>query len=164
MRGIDTDVRHMHLRPITEDSYQECVALAVAADQSDLVATNMKSLAQAAVNQKLVPLGIYDACHRGNGDPSGAMRGFLMYEVSAGVGFILRLMIDEGFQRRGYGGAAMSACIRRLRLIPAVELIATSHREKNHAAAQLYAGLGFVPWKEEWMKGGPTGEVYLMLQ
>jgi len=53
------------------------------------------------------------------------MVGFTMYELSAGVGFIRRLMIDQRFQRKGYGRAAMLEVIRRLTLHPEVEMIAT---------------------------------------
>ena len=56
-----------------------------------------------------------------------------MYALSNARGFILRLMIDEKFQRRGYGKAAMVEVIRRLKLHPEVERIATSHDRKNEA-------------------------------
>lgn len=74
------------------------------------------------------------------------MLGFAMYEMSAGVGFILRLIIDHRFQAKGCGKAAMREVIRRLRLCPEAEIIATSYKRSNTAAAQLCAGLGFAPW------------------
>ena len=61
-----------------------------------------------------------------------------MYEVVAGVGFILRLMIDRDAQGQGYGRSTVIEVMRRLRLSPEVELIATSHRRENVAAARLY--------------------------
>jgi len=91
------------------------------------------------------------------------MVGFTMYEVTAGVGFILRLMIDRRYQRQGHGRAAMVEVIRRPRLYPEVELIATSHRRGNEAAAQLYRGLGFVDWDIEWAKENEE-EVFLRLE
>jgi diamine N-acetyltransferase len=40
-------------------------------------------------------------------------------------------MIDRCYQRQGYARAAMVEVIRRLRLIPEVEMIATSHRRAH---------------------------------
>ena len=59
------------------------------------------------------------------------MVGFIMYELKGGVGFILRLMIDRRHQRQGYGRAAVLEVIRRLKLIPEVQMIATSHQRGN---------------------------------
>ena len=151
----------VHLRLITQDSLQECLSLAVADDQQGLIAANAESLAEAYVNGTLVPLAIYDASIRGSDPAPGSMVGFTMYEVSHGVGFILRLMIDEAHQRMGYGRATMLEVIRRLRLHPQVEMIATSHRRENIAAANLYRSLGFVHWHEDWLN--VEGEVFLQL-
>jgi len=41
--------RHVTLRPITEENYDECLNLQVADNQKDFVATNQYSLAQAWV-------------------------------------------------------------------------------------------------------------------
>lgn len=88
-----------------------------------------------------------------------------MYELSDAVGFIVRLMIDEKFQRTGYGRAAMIEVIRRLKLHPEVEQIATSHERKNEAAARLFESLGFVDWEHEELRGEKySGERYLILQ
>ena len=118
--------------------------------QKGFVATNVKSLAEAYVNPTDHPFGIYDAKAHYQASPS--MLGFTMYELVDAVGFILRLMIDEKYQRRGYGRAAMIEVMRRLRLHPEVEKIATSHDRKNKAAARLYESLGFVDWTHEWVK------------
>ena len=142
----------VHLRRVTMDNFGECIRLAVEESQTGLVASNAKSLAEASVNPTLFPLAIYDAAVVGYEKPRLPMVGFTMYEVTAGDGFILRLMVDRKFQRQGYGRAAMVEVIRRLRLHPEVELIATSYRKGNEAADQLYRGLGFVDWDIEWAK------------
>jgi hypothetical protein len=67
-----------------------------------------------------------------------------------------------GFQRQGYGHAAMREVIRRLRLDPQVQLIGTRHRRDNEAAANLYRNLGFGPWKVPWQNADPD-EVYVAL-
>ena len=126
------------------------------------VTTNAKSLAEASNNQNLYPFAVYDYSVIGHENPTAPMIGFTMYEVTAGVGFILRLMIASEFQRQGYGRAAMIEVIRRLNLYPEVQLIATSHLRENLAAEKLYRGLGFVPWDIEWAAENPN-EQYLML-
>lgn len=78
------------------------------------------------------------------------------------MGFILRLMIAREHQGQGYGRAAPAGAIRRLRLHPEVELIATSHRRDKLAAAHLYASLGFLLWEIPWAQQTPD-ETYLAL-
>ena len=108
-------------------------------------------------------LAIYDVMARGFEKPELPMVGFTMYELSAEVGFIRRLMIDQRFQRKGYGRAAMLEVIRRLKLHPEVKIIATRHRRENEAAAQLYRSLGFVDWNISWAEDHAS-EVYLALR
>jgi len=152
----------VHLRPVTLANYRECLALQVEEAQAGLVASNVKSLAEAYVNPTLTPLAVYDAAARGYEEPPTPMVGFTMYELAAGVGFINRLMIDRAYQGKGYGRATMIEVIRRLRLYPEVEMIATSHRRENVAAARLYAGLGFVPWDVAYATAD-ADEIYLRL-
>jgi diamine N-acetyltransferase len=152
----------VHLRSVTLDNFQECIGLEVDEAQRRYVASNVKSLAEAKVNPNLFPLAIYDAAVAGYEEPQLPMVGFTVYEITAGIGFILRLMIDRRYQRQGYGRAAMVEVIRRLRLHPEVELIATSHRRDNVAAANLYCGLGFLAWDIAWATEHET-EVFLKL-
>lgn len=139
----------VHLRKITLDNFQECISLEVNENQKEFLAPNVKSLAQAYVNPNLFPLAIYDGAVIGYEKPQLPMIGFIMYEIVAGVGFILRLMIDSKYQQKGYGKAAMLEIIRRLKLYPEVELIATSHKRGNEAASRLYRSIGFVGWDIE---------------
>lgn len=142
----------VHLRNVTLSNFHECISLEVDESQKGLVASNVKSLAEAKVNPNLFPLAIYDAAVAGYEEPQLPMVGFTMYEITAGVGFLLRLMIDRRYQQKGYGRAAVIEVIRRLRLYPEVELIATSYQRGNEIAAKLYRSLGFVDWNIEWAK------------
>ena len=130
--------------------------------RTGLVASNAKSLAEAYVNPNMTPLAVYDVAARGFEDPPTPIVGFTMFEVAAGVGFITRLMIDRAHQGKGYGRAAMAEVIRRLRLTPEAEIIATSHLRENVVAARLDAGLGFVPWDIAYATAD-ADEVYLCL-
>lgn len=154
------------LRPITPARFDACVSLKVAADQLNLVASNLYSLAEAAVDPHLHPRGIYDRTEWVNAPAAEPqLKGFTMFEVRDGTGFIKRLMIGQTYQRRGYGHAAMLEVIRQLRLTPEVNFIATSHHRDNTAAAALYQTLGFIPWQPtvDTSKAPPT-ESFLKLR
>ena len=86
-----------------------------------------------------------------------------MYEIAAGVGFIMRLMIDEKYQGQGYGKATMIELICRLKLYPDVEIIVTSYRKENKIAARLYESFGFRQWDISYALSHPT-EVYVKLE
>ena len=156
--------RRVNLQPVVAANLADCLALDVAAEQRALVATNAKSLAEAYVDPTLTPLAIYDEEALGYLPPEipSPMRGFVMFEVKGGVGFLLRLMVDARYQGAGYGRAAAVEVIRRLRAREDVELIATSHRRGNEASAALFGSLGFVPWDIGWAKE-QSDEVFLAL-
>lgn len=151
----------VHLRPVTADNEAECLSLRVDDSQARFIATNAKSLAQAKASPLLGPLAIYDREACGYLKPGIPMVGFVMYEVDCGVGSILRLMIDRAYQRKGYGRAAVIQVIRRLQRYPEVEMIVTSHRHDNVAAARLFRSLGFVPWDVKGAAELNPGEIYL---
>lgn len=153
----------VHLRKVTRDNLRECLDLQVDDSQKSLVATTAQSLSEAYVDSNLFPLAIYDAAACGYEQLDLPMLGFTMYEVVAGVGFIMRLMIDCKYQRQGYGRAAMQEVIRRLKMHPDVEIIATSYRKENKVAAQLYESLGFTAWDIGWAQSHPT-EFYVKLE
>ena len=57
--------------------------------------------------------------------------------------WILRLMMGQQYQGRGYGRAAMEETIRRLKAKPDCQEIFTSYEPDNDIAATLYRSLGF---------------------
>ncbi|MEL6158718.1 MAG: GNAT family N-acetyltransferase [Cyanobacteria bacterium J06627_32] len=153
----------VHLRRVTKDNLEACLELRVSDDQQPCVATPEQSLAEAYVDPNLFPLAIYDVAACGYEQPDVPVIGFAMYEVVAGVGFIMRLLIDEKYQRQGYGRATVTEIVRRLRLHPGVEVIATSHVKENQAAAKLYGSMGFRSWNISYAVEHPT-ESYLKLE
>jgi diamine N-acetyltransferase len=148
----------VHLRPITAANLDACLTLDVGEDQRGWVASVERSLAQAYAIPTLVPLAVYDASARGHEHPPEPPVGFTMYEISEGVGYVVRLLIDQRYQRRGYGRATMIEVIRRMRLNPAVEMLGTSHRRTNEPAAALYRSLGFVPWDTHYAQKYPDDQ------
>lgn len=148
------------LRSITPATFRECIRLDVHESQRPFVAPNQYSLAQVAVNPRLTAFAIYDGDLIGRDlQDSDEMVGFCMYQVMDGVAFVTRLMIDQRFQRRGYGRAAMEDLIRRFQRIPGIEVIATSVHRENPGALALYRSLGFV---DNPMMDDPN-ELYLLL-
>ncbi|KKM98887.1 hypothetical protein LCGC14_1153410 [marine sediment metagenome] len=145
------------LKRVSPENRDECLALSVADSQQGLVASNAKSLGEAEGNATFHPYAVYEARAPHQDEPR--MVGFTMYEVLNGIGFITRIMIDERYQRQGFGRAATAEVIQRLRQDPAVETIATSHLRHNDLAARLFAGLGFREWRPEWASDMPHERV-----
>lgn len=135
--GLEGAVLEVELRDVTYDNWEECIALRVSEAQQRMVAPNVYSLAQAKVQPECVPLAIYA------GD---TMVGFLMYALDRDDGnwWIYRLMIDERYQGRGYGRAALEKAIDRIRKEPGCTKIIVSLKPDNTVARTLYRSVGFV--------------------
>lgn len=149
------------LREINLINFRDCIKLTVADDQKKFVADNTYSLAQAKSNPRLHPFGIYGEELIGrNVTADDKMKGFIMYQLWDGVGFIMRLMVGHQYQGQGYGTAAMKEVIRRLKMMPETEFIATSVHKENDVTLALYKKLGFTIfiretevetyWKLDW--------------
>lgn len=149
------------LRRLGDDYWAGVLALSVAPDQQHLVASVEQSRREVEADASLTAYAIHDGSQRGLVEPAERPVGFAVTETVVSVGFILRLLIDEQHQRQGYGRAAMLELVRRLRLSPDVEMVATSHRADNETMAQLCASLGFVAWPTPFEP--PAGEFYLRL-
>ncbi|ESA31972.1 spermidine acetyltransferase [Leptolyngbya sp. Heron Island J] len=91
---------NVHLRRVTRENLEECLSLQVLESQKGLVASTTESLAEAYVDPNLFPLAVYDAAACGYEQPEVPVVGFTMYEITAGVGFIMRLMADKKHQRK----------------------------------------------------------------
>jgi histidinol dehydrogenase len=128
------------VRPVTEANMEELMKLAVAPHQTGFVATNTRSLAQAAYRSAGRPLGLY---------AEGRPVGFLLLwdgrrdpEEPRDELCIWRLMIDAAHQGKGYGRAAIHWVIAEARRL-GVAQVALSHAPENDAAGGFYERLGF---------------------
>lgn len=144
------------LRSITQENWVECIGLTPTADQRarHFVADNTLSLAQAYAERWWAPLAVY---------ADETMVGFVLYgrwpvgglseiwgnKPKPGVDYILRMMIDERYQGRGYGKAALKALIERIKAQGDCRAIELDYDRDNVAAARLYIGLGFQPVEED---------------
>jgi diamine N-acetyltransferase len=125
-------------KPVNEDNFEDVIKLKVAEKQENYVASNIYSIAQAKVLPECIPLAIYN---------DEELVGFLMYAMDRDDKeyCIYRLMIDERYQCRGYGRAAMKAIIELIKQDKNHHVLYLSFEPENSRARKLYESLGFEP-------------------
>lgn len=128
----------IELRAITPDNLEDCIRLQPADDQKTFMSPIVYSIAESKVSPEEVPLAMYD------GDE---LVGFIMYGVSPTDGnyWILRLMVDQRYQQRGYARDAVKEVIRRLSEQADCTEVRVSYEPGNTVGAHLYESLGFHP-------------------
>lgn len=151
----------MTLRRLAPADHTSVLNLRVAPEQQHLVASVEKSLAEVDADHALTAFAIYDGSQLGLPEPNQSPVGFAVIEVVASVGFVLRLLVGQEHQQKGYGKATMIELVRRLRLDPDVEVVATSYRADNAVMERLCASLGFEQWHTPFVP--PEREIYLRL-
>ena len=132
------------IRPVTKDNWKELIRLKVREDQTHFVASNLYSIAEAQFGDDyeghwdLHPFGIYD------GDTPV---GFLMYGYNfqhpEQQAFIIRLMVDDKYQGKGYGRFGMQKMLEIFHAEEDIKCVGISYEPENEAARKLYASLGF---------------------
>lgn len=134
---------HVTLQDITAANWQAVVGLQVAPAQQSWVAPNALSLLEAhygfggeLAHLRLVPLAVY---------AGAAPVGFLLYNTAPARDrfFIMRLMVDQAHQGRGYGRAALAQALALFRAHPQAKEAAISYNHGNQAARRLYLSSGF---------------------
>jgi diamine N-acetyltransferase len=132
----------VELREITRENLWDVCRLRVADEQRDFVADNVESIAEAYVEPSFRPFAIYAAGVSGAED---GLVGFTMYGHEDGLGrwWVIRLMVAQQYQGRGYGRAAMQQLIRLMRARESCEAIVISVVPVNLVAERLYQSLGF---------------------
>ena len=128
------------LRQIDSNNLKKCIALKVAGEQAQYIASNQKSLKEASENPSVArPFAIYS---------DNEMFGFTMFAFyenckdPSGRYWLWRFMIDENLQGMGYGGAALKTIICYFREHGA-DSIRLSTKASNIAAISLYHKFGF---------------------
>ncbi len=131
----------IRLLPIDRGNYEECLSLTVSQDQQAFIATNQRSLAQAYIyRDRAHPYAIYD---------DDRMVGFAMLILHPAKDdfYLWRFMIDQRYQGRGYGKAAMRLVLDIFREAGA-KSVGLDYEKTNTVADALYRGYGFVPTGE----------------
>lgn len=136
------------LRPISESNLGALQALRVSDDQRRYVSTVADSLREASEHPaaRAISWGIY---------AEDTPVGFVMIadEVDGPpyiAQFLWKLLIDERFQRRGYGTAALDLIVEYFRRRPGVEVIWTSAGQGEGSPIPFYERYGFERTGELW--------------
>lgn len=126
----------IEFRPIDRSNYLECIDLALHEAQKGYVAPNAFSLAQAAYEPDMYPLGVYH---------NGKMVGFVLYDFDPELQAwsMSRFMVDKAQQGKGIGKAALAKFLDVFFAKHKVDALYTSVEESNSAAMQLYETMGF---------------------
>ncbi|CAA9320321.1 MAG: hypothetical protein AVDCRST_MAG93-5714 [uncultured Chloroflexia bacterium] len=124
------------LEPITRENLRAVVALQPRDDQSNFVAPNAISIAEVYVEPTCTPLALA---------ADGQLVGFtlLCRETETGIDWIIRFMIDQHHQGKGYGRAGLLAVIERLRASADYQETRLSYVPGNAVAEGLYRAVGF---------------------
>lgn len=142
----------LSIQPVTKANWHSLARLKVRDDQTHFVAPNVYSIAESQFgfdeedgsHWDMFPHGIYDG-----DDPVG----FLMYGYNFShtkfEAFIIRLMVDEKHQGKGYGKFGMQKMLEIFRQDERIHNVGISYEPENEVARKLYAALGFVETGEE---------------
>lgn len=124
------------LRPLDATERARMLELEVAPAQQGFVASNEESIEEADDGDHCVPLAIY-----ADNQPVG----FTMYALDPDDDnyWIYRLMIDQRYQRRGYGRQALLEMLKLMATLPGCGHVTLSVVPENETAMALYRAVGF---------------------
>ncbi|MHA2504724.1 MAG: GNAT family N-acetyltransferase [Candidatus Kariarchaeaceae archaeon] len=139
----------MQLIELTLDNWGDAIALEVADNQEDYIASNVKTIAQS----KFMPyLEV-----RAMGNEEG-MVGLVAYVVRVSElddkkpdsGYIMRFMVDANHQGKGYGRTLLDLTVETIkREEPSTRYIYLSVVPENTGATGFYRKMGFEPTGEK---------------
>ena len=130
-------MKKIELIEIDKTSFEEAVRLRVGEGQEKYVATNAISIAQSK---------FYPTLHTEGVVSDEGMVGFVMFGFDPDDDrySLVRLMIDERHQGKGYGRLATEAVLARLQQIEECNEVFLSYVPENNPAEKLYESVGFV--------------------
>lgn len=125
------------LREVDEDNVRAIIDLSVAEDQTDFVAPNAVSLAQAYVASKAWVRAVY-----AGDEPVGFV--MLSDDDEKPRYYLWRFMIDQRHQGRGYGRRALELVHDYVRTRPAGDRIYLSYVPADGGPERFYKSFGYV--------------------
>lgn len=131
----------MEFKEVDKLNYWDCIALTVDDSQVDFVADNKQSLVEAAYEDGLYVLGIYN---------EDTMVGFVLYDYDETFpGWSMsRFMIGKQFQGKGYGKRAVVAFLEYFKAKHNADKLYISVSLDNAVARKMYSDIGFEEIKE----------------
>ena len=131
----------MEFREVDKSNYWDCIALTVDDSQVDFVADNKQSLVEAAYEDGLYVLGIYN---------EDTMVGFVLYDYDETFpGWSMsRFMIGKQFQGKGYGKQAVLMFLSYFKENHEADKLFISVSLENTVARKMYSDIGFKEIKE----------------
>ena len=129
------------LRPVNHENWRDVANLKVSDTQREFVAEPSYYLALCCYGKDWHPLAI---CL------DEEVIGFMMWATDPADGscWLGGILVDQGMQKRGYGGRAVGAAIRMLREKYGHRNFALSYQPANLLAKHLYSKLGFIETNE----------------
>ena len=133
------------LQPVTAANWRTLIKLKVREDQNHFVASNLYSIAEAQFGFEdeghwdFYPFGAY-----AGDEPVGFVMYCFNFSHSRFQAFIMRLMVDDKFQGKGYGREIMRQILDVFRVDERIKNVGISYELENAGARKLYASLGFV--------------------
>lgn len=127
----------IQLREITKENFKAVIDLKIKDTQEGMLSSNLFSLAQSKVDDRLVPLGIYY-----NDDLLGFVLLEYFDERVPNYVFIKRYMIGAEYQGKGYGKKALRVLIDHLQ-DQGFQFAELMHYPENELAEKLYSSMGF---------------------
>lgn len=127
----------IQLKPITGENLENVLALRVSTEQQRYVSPTAHSLAQAYVYRETAfPFAVY---------ANETLVGFIMfgYYEARRQYTLWKFLIDQRYQGRGYGRAALMQGIAYMKETFAIKELYTGVSLGNAAAKQLYRSVGF---------------------
>lgn len=126
-------------KPVTEENRADVLQLKVGNGQEHFIESVQQCLDEADKRKSWRPVGIY----HGEELVGFAMYGFFWEYFPVGRVWMDRLLIDEKYQGKGYGKAALHLLLERLRKEYGRKKIYLSVIEGNDVAAGMYKNAGF---------------------
>lgn len=146
------------LQRITAETLDDILSLSVGPDQQAFVASNERSIAEAYFDEGAWFRAIY-----ADETPVGFV---LVHDETLceqpreeGYVFLWRLMIDQRYQRMGFGRRAVRLVTAHVRSRPKVKRLNTSFRPGEGGARGFYEKLGFRETETD-----ESGEVHAVLE
>lgn len=131
---------NIHFEPVNAENKAAALNLRIADNQHGFIETVEQCLLEASHCKRWHPVGIYD----GNTMVGFAMYGFFLWQyLPFGRLWLDRLLIDEKYQGKGYGSAALDGLVKLLIQDYNCKKIYLSVYKENATAIRLYEKFGF---------------------